>query len=262
MTIKKLQIIVLSCILSANVLARNGMERYRDNCWPFVATLSLGPAWARPGEKRTLTLQNEVHKTYEAQVAKRAIRLFTSPKGTNTLATGELFLGLRGQINSVVEGQLGLAVALSTSANLSGTVLEDGNPNLNNFTYTYKIRNSRIALKAKTLYDPNCYDLLPYLSGSIGAGFNKSSSFVITPTIVEEVPAPAFLDFNHTAFSYTLGVGLETNVDLNWRVGIGYEYQGWGESRLARASGQRVGNGLHLGNLRAHELQISLSYIA
>lgn len=263
MTIKKLQIVLLGCVLSANVLAANrGLYMGNDSAWPIVVTISAGPAWARPGQSQTLTLQPEIQKSFVPHKTSRAIKFVTTAKGTDTLATGELFLGLYGAVNSVVEGQIGVVFEASSQARLGGVIYEDANLAFNNYSYSYQIRNSRIALKAKGLYNTGFYDALGYLSGSAGVGYNHSSSFRITPLIDTEVAAPTFTDHTSESFSYTFGVGIETPVDPNWRVGVGYEWAAWGMSQLDRAPGQTVGSGLRLGNLRAQAVIASISYIA
>lgn len=265
MIIKKLPIVLLGCVLAMQVLAG---EMYSDRSyddspgWPFVATLNIGPAWARPGEGQVLTLQPHVSKAYIPFPSSRTIKLINTAAGTNTLFTGELFLGLYGSINSAVVGQLGVAFGGSTQVRVKGTVFEDSNLDFGNFTYTYGVRNVRAALKGKLLYDPNFYEVFPYVSGSAGIGYNHSSGFTINTRLFQEIPAPLFSDKSRSGFSYTLGAGLETVLDDNWRVALGYEFADWGVSNLGPAIGQSFGNGPHINNLHTHELQIGLTYMS
>ena len=263
MTIKKLQLIILGGLISTNALAASSnKDYYAESGVPFIATLSFGPGWSRPGESQTLTLQPQVQKSYVPHKTSNAIRFVSTAKGTDTIATGELFLGLYGPVNSVIEGQIGLDFGMSTQARLGGTIYEDANPAFNNYSYSYQVRNSRFGLKLKALYDTGFYDVLAYLSGSAAAARNHASSFAITPLLGSEVPAPLFSDHTTTSFSYTIGLGIEALVDPNWRVGIGYQFANWGQSQLTRAPGQTVGNGLHVANFRVQELMVSLSYVA
>lgn len=263
MTIKKWQIGIVGSVLSATVLAGTMDSRFEPSAeFPFVASLNLGPAWTRPGETKTLALQPDVQKTYVPFPVSRAVRLVSTAKGTEAVFTGELFLGVYGLINSAVQGQIGLALGATSSASLKGNIWEDANPFLSNYTYSYSVSNKRIALKGKLLYDINTYDLFPYISGSAGVAINNSSGFTINPKIVEEVPAPAFANHSEAEFSYTLGIGLEAALDMNWRVGLGYEYADWGLSSLGPGLGQMIGHGISLKSIRTHELLISLSYLA
>ncbi|MBA3535277.1 MAG: porin family protein [Tatlockia sp.] len=262
MALRKFWLVALTCLLSTNTWAGSMGTRSNFGEGSFVATLSIGPAWARPGEKQTVILQPDLIKTYSPIPTSRALKFVSVARGTETLAAGELFLGLRGCVNSIVEGQFGLVVGAGSQVKLQGSVFEDADPLFNNFSYSYGVRNSRVAAKAKFLYDTGVYDLYPYLSGSAGIGFNRASGFALKPNIIEEIPAPPFENRNETSFSYSIGLGLETALDPNWRLGLGYELVNWGRSALGSADGQRVGRGLVVKNLRAHEVLVSLSYVA
>ena len=262
MTIKKLQMVFLGCLITTTALAGSRMrDYYNESSWPIVATLSVGPGWARPGETQTLTLQPQIEKAYVPNPTSRALRFVNTTKHTDTLAAGEFFLGLYGDVNSVVEGQLGLAFGMSSQARLGGTIYEDADPAFNNYSYSYKIRNSRIGVKIKALYKTGYYDVIAYLSGCAAVGTNNSARYRIAPLLDTEVPSPFFSNNNSTTLSYNFAVGVEAPVDPNWRVGLGYEYANWGKSQLARAPEQTVGSGLTLGNLRVQELMVSLTYI-
>jgi hypothetical protein len=262
MAIRNFWVVALACLFSTNALAGSMGTRsnFGEGC--FVATLSIGPAWARPGEEQTVIIQPDLIKTYSPIPTSRALKFVSVARGTDTLAAGELFLGLRGAINSIVEGQLGLVVGAGSQVKLQGSVFEDANPQFNNFSYSYGVRNTRVAAKAKFLYDTGIYDLYPYLSGSAGIGFNHASGFALKPNIIEEIPAPPFEGKNETSFSYSIGLGLETALDPNWRLGLGYEMVNWGRSALGRGDGQRAGRGIVVKNLRANEVLVSLSYVA
>ncbi|MBA2655388.1 MAG: porin family protein [Tatlockia sp.] len=262
MAINKFVLVALSCCLSATGFTGSmGWESNFGNTG-FVATLSAGPAWARPGERHTLTLHPTLQQTFLPVRQSRALRLVSTADGTRTLATGELFLGMRNAVNSVVEGQLGLSLGASTSVRLKGSALQDTNPLHHNFNYSYNIRNSRVAAKAKFLYDTDFYDLFPYLSGSAGLSFNRASGFSFSSKIPGEIPPPAFHDNSQHELSYSIGVGLETTLDAGWRLGLGYEFLDWGRSALARAIGQTVGQGPYVSHLRSHELLVSVTYLA
>lgn len=257
-----LKSILLGCLLSTNAIAGAMGESYNEGGWPFVITLSGGPAWSISGESQTFYLQPDVQKSYIAQLGGHQLKLLSTGNGTHTLGTGELFLGMRGMVNSIIEGQLGLALSTTTAVTLKGDIYEDADPNFNNYYYSYKIRNSRLAIKGLVLYDTGYYDLYPYVSGSVGVGFNNSSSFSIIPKIYQEVPAPLFGSNMSRTLSFTLGTGIQMTLDNNWRIGMGYEFADWGASRLGIAPGQTVGTGLRLGHLHAQEFLLSASYLA
>ena len=212
-----------------------------------VATVSVGPAWSSPGKTQTFFLMPDIEKTY------------VPTNGTSVIGDGELFLGMERSFRAMMRGQLGIAIAGATNVGLSGDIWEDANPNFNNYTYDYNVNHAHVALKAKLIKELE-YSFEPYLSGSVGVGFNHAYDFTITPKIYEEVAPPLFQSNTTTAFSYTAGVGLQRRMNPNWIVGLGYEFADWGKSRLAAAPGQTVGSGLALNHLYTNELQLSLTY--
>lgn len=212
-----------------------------------VFTLSIGPAWSDAQATQTFLLQPDLKKTY------------TSTNGSSTLIDGEIFAGIQKTLHPKIDGQIGLAIAGASNSNLSGNVWEDGNPNFNNYVYKYNVNHGHVAIKGKLLgIFQERYQ--PYLSGSLGVGFNRSSNFSLTPKIEEEVPAPLFQANTTTAFTYTVGIGVQTAINDRWKAGIGYEFADWGQSHLGAAPGQTIGNGPSLSHLYTNELQFSLSY--
>lgn len=249
---------MLCCLLSNNVLARSSTDDYGSNGGlPYVISASVGPAWTKTNQSQTVYVTPTVQNLYIAQPVSHALKFVSVPKGTRTIATGELFLGVHFAVNSVVESQVGLALATSSQAKPSGRLYIGGNPNP--VSYSYKVQNSRVALKVKSIINSGFYDLNPYLSASGGLGFNRASSFMIPPGLVQG-PLTTFADRSNKAFSYTFGVGVQTPLDDNWQMGLGYEWANWGYNRLGFAPGQIQGGGLRLKNLRTQELQITLSY--
>ncbi|HAT1746054.1 TPA: porin family protein [Legionella pneumophila] len=217
--------------------------------WTWVSSIAAGPVWVRGGETQTFFLAPEIEKTYAAR------------KSTNVLASGELFVGIQKTWSSQWLGQLGLAAATTGNAKLQGVIWDDADPEFNNHSYQYKIRNSRIAVKGKLLLDKG-YWLMPWVSASLGVGFNRAHDFTNTPLIFEALPNPNFTNHTKTAFTYTLGAGVQKSISEHWQLGVGYEFADWGKSELGRASGQTLNEGLKLNHLYTNGVVLNLTYVA
>lgn len=217
--------------------------------WTWVSSIAAGPVWVRGGETQTFFLAPEIEKTYAAR------------KSTNVLASGELFVGIQKTWSSQWLGQLGLAAATTGNAKLQGVIWDDAAPEFNNHSYQYKIRNSRIAVKGKLLLDKG-YWLMPWVSASLGVGFNRAHDFTNTPLIFEALPNPNFTNHTKTAFTYTLGAGVQKSISEHWQLGVGYEFADWGKSELGRASGQTLNEGLKLNHLYTNGVVLNLTYVA
>ena len=217
--------------------------------WNYIATLSAGPVWQDGGETQTFFLTPDIEKTYAAN------------KSTHALADGEFFLGIQKKLYNSFSGQLGIAFATTGKARLNGAIWDDADPEFNNFVYSYKVQHSHVAIKGKLLSDAG-FIVIPWVSASAGVGFNRASDFFNTPVIYEALPNPDFVDHNKTAFTYTLGAGVQKALNQSWQIGIGYEFADWGKSQLGRAFGQTLGSGLSLNHFYTHGVMFNITAVA
>ena len=217
--------------------------------WKKVATLSLGPSWADGGKTQTFYVESDLQQTYAAN------------NKAQLLGSGEIFLGLQHRLTHHLQAQLGLAAATTTSTRLYGDIWQDADPDLNNFYYSYHINHTHVAVKGKLLTDITNI-VQPYISGSLGIGFNRADNYIQTPKLFEVPPIPPFASHTQNAFTYTVGTGLQKALDQHWSVGVGYEFADWGKSSLSAAPGQTLNGGLQLNHLYTNQLQFSLSFVA
>ncbi len=215
----------------------------------WVGSLSVGPVWHRAGETQNIFLTPEIEKTYAAYRTSKAI------------ADGEFFFGMQKPLGYQFLGQLGLAFATTDFANLQGEIWDDADPQFNNYTYSYQVRHSHVAVKGKLLADRG-YAVLPWISGSLGVGFNQARGFDNVPTIFEAVKNPNFTSHTRTAFTYTLGAGIQKAITTNWQVGVGYEFADWGKSSLGRAAEQTLNNGPELNHLYTNGVMFNITWLA
>jgi len=241
--------LTVACVLGSTAFAGTMGPVMPSKDWAWVGSIAAGLIWAKGGEAQTFYLAPEIEKTYAAR------------KSTNAFASGELFVGLQKSLTSQWLGQLGLAVATTGNAKLQGVIWDDADPEFNNHSYQYKIRNSRIAAKGKLLLDKG-YWFMPWVSASLGVGFNRAHDFTNTPLIFEALPNSNFTNHTKTAFTYTLGAGVQKAINERWQVGVGYEFADWGKSELGRALGQTMNSGLALNHLYTNGVLFNLTYIA
>ena len=249
MSNKSVALMVSLSLLTGSALAGAMGPVSQDPNWSWLSTLSAGPVWENGGAQQSFYLTPSIEKTY------------TANQTTNTLFAGEFFLGLQKKLSQTLMGQMGLAVATTSNAKLSGYIWDDADPLFANYTYEYKILHTHIAVKGKVLSDMG-YWLTPWLSASMGVGFNTAHAFNNTPLIFE-VPANAnFATRNQTSFSYTLGAGVQKALTKHWQIGVGYEFSDWGKSGLGRTAEQVLNSGLTLNHLYTNGVLFNLSYIA
>lgn len=251
-------VIVPSISLSANksmaienlfFYGRDKFLEWKNELPPLVLSFSAGSVWESTGKTQNIYLQSNAEKKY------------LSNHTSQSVADGELFLGFAKRLSKNVHGQFGFAAATTSNAGLSGYIWDDADSRFNNYIYRYKIMHTHLAIKGKVLTDTSFYALSPYFSASAGIGFNRSHSFINIPTIFQAVESPNFTSNTKFSFTYTLGVGVQKKVNKYWQIGLGYEFADWGSSKLGRASGQTLGEGLWLSHLYTNGVLLNLTRI-
>lgn len=239
--------VLLTSFLTGTVFAGVMGPVSQSSNWSWVSSLSAGPIWEQAGKTQSFYLTPEIEKTYAAN------------QSTNTLANGEFFVGMQKILSKSIQAQLGLAVAATNDASISGLIWDDEIPQFANHSYRYKIQHSHVAVKSKMLMDKG-YWLTPWISGSLGVGFNSAHAFQNTPLIYEAIVNPNFASHTQIAFAYTVGAGLQKALNQRWQVGVGYEFADWGQSRLGRAAEQTLNNGLELNHFYTNGILFNLTY--
>lgn len=249
MTRKNVLPILLTGVLSSTAFAGSMGPIDTSSDWRWVGTFSVGPVWESNGQTQTFYLTPEIEKTYAAQ------------QPTHALADGELFIGKQKQLSHALQAQLGLAVSTTSDASLAGQIWDDADPQFANYNYSYKIQHTHLAVKSKLLMDKEFW-LMPWISGSLGVGFNNAHAYQNTPLIYEAVVNPNFASHTNSTFTYTLGAGVQKTINQHWQVGLGYEFADWGKSNLGRAAEQTLNSGLQINHFYTNGLLFNLTYLS
>lgn len=215
----------------------------------FAGAISTGPTFASAGQTQTFYLSPNVVKTYAAQ-------------NTDTvLGQGAVFLGVQKSFPFAFL-QVGVEAVTTSDANLQGQIWDDANSAFNNYTYQYQVYHAGLGVKGKLISVRGFYGLLPWVSVSLGAGFNYANSFSNMPTISQAIANNNFTPNMETAFTYIVGAGLQKALTQNWQAGLGYEFSDWGKSQLGRAAGQTMSTGPVLNHLYTNSIQFNITYVA
>lgn len=216
----------------------------------WFGTLSVGAVWENAGTMQDIFLSPTIEKIYAPN------------KSSQNLADFKVFFGRQQPVSSVLTARWGLALGVTTNARLSGEIWDDADPQFSTAIYNYRIQHTHLAAKGQLLADFG-YWVTPWLSGNIGVGFNNASHFSNIPVVMPETqPTPNFNSNTQTAFSYTLGVGVQKTLNEHWQTGVGYEFADWGRSALGLASNQTTNARIKLSHLYTNEVMFSLSYVA
>ncbi len=246
--------IVVSCMCAYLIAGSSFAGTMGPINKPFAAaswfgTFSAGPIWEQAGKTQLFQFTPDIEKAYVANNTSHA------------LFNGEVFAGMQKSVSSVLQAQFGLAVAATSNAPMSGIIWDDADPQFDNYVCKYSIQHTHLAIKGKALADMD-YWVIPWVSASIGVGFNKSHAFNNTPTIFEAVSTANFNSHTQTTYSYTVGAGIQKALDSHWQVGVGYEFSDWGKSVLGQAYGQTLNTHLGLNHLYTNGVLFNMTYLA
>ncbi len=142
------------------------------------------------------------------------------------------------------------------------------------YNYHYYVQTQQVLAVAKlfttaTLPVANHPLLYPYVSVGLGAAFNDAGQYSATTAETGSINlTPMFKSHTQTDFSYSVGLGVETNVNPHARLGLGYRFASFGNASLG--SGQVALNHytfpvpftLNMPNTYANQFVMQISYLA
>ncbi|WP_258956744.1 outer membrane protein [Legionella sainthelensi] len=141
------------------------------------------------------------------------------------------------------------------------------------YDYSWNVQTQQVLAVAKLLTTTELNlgtvrQFFPYFSVGLGAAFNNANDF---RTRIEELGVnvpPIFRNHSQSAFSYTLGVGVDTPINQQIRLGLGYRFSDFGAASLTK--GEVVLNqyrapvdfALSTPHIYANQLIVQLTYLA
>lgn len=104
------------------------------------------------------------------------------------------------------------------------------------YRYNYNFQTQQV-LGTLRLFATTYERFHPYGEVGLGAAFNHTGQYNATTTETGSINlTPGFSNQNETRFSYSLGLGVDTQVNTKIRVGLGYRYSNFGSSSLGNGT--------------------------
>lgn len=142
-----------------------------------------------------------------------------------------------------------------------------------NYTYDYILQTQQALAVAKfftsvELLTIPSHIFYPYVSVGLGVAFNHSSQYNTAPQGTECANLPPVFGNNmNVNLSYSVGLGVDTNITQHIRVGLGYQFSHFGRASLH--SGEIVFNNyyfptnfaLNVPNVVANQFLAQVSYL-
>lgn len=165
--------------------------------------------------------------------------IFTYANSTITTNTGFIGIGLSAEhalpfeVPRGVFMQSGVEYNYFGSANVKGINRVGIEPETSTvYYYDYHVQTQQI-LGVIKLFATEYNRFYPYGEVGLGAAFNQASRY---HTVAFETGSinitPGFNHYNSVQFSYSLGLGVETQLSMKIRAGLGYRYSDFGTSSL------------------------------
>ena len=132
---------------------------------------------------------------------------------------------------------------------------------LTNANYSNTINQLRVGGRTRWSAD-NSYsewEILPYITGSVAMAFNQMSPDSIFTKSTSLFNISGLSSNTQNTITYSIGAGLQKDINCNIRVGVGYEYFTWGKSSLTQHS--QVDNVFSINGLSMQTAMVSVMYI-
>lgn len=175
-----------------------------------------------------------------------------------TLSTGYRYAATRLWLPAL---SLGLNYQYLPSNDIGGHIVQYSDPTFTNYNFRWDI-TTQLLLAAAKLNLFQYHHLMPYVSAGMGAAYIRASSYHETALAgVTPRTSAGFAENTNTQFAYTLGAGLDYQINSTWLVSGGYQYLNLGKIRSGSGSAGWSGQSLYLGYYRSNELLINLIYL-
>lgn len=222
---------------------------------PWRPVIALGAGVSRTtdlGKSKVFAIQNpdtdELYQYFPSHSSENS-RLIIAFLGLETILCPDWLM------------QLGLEYNQAAKYSAKGVFTQGADfASTDTYVYHFDVLSRQLLVDAKFLYTFNQFH--PYLLAGLGLSFNRAHGF--------STNVPPFLTFtreygNNTenTFSYVLGLGVDADMNRNWRFGVGYRFVDLGKVRLGGATidTTRVRGTLSQRNFYANQLLAEITYL-
>lgn len=215
-----------------------------------LATFAIGPDFVQKGHAQTLSLLPPFQNHY------------TNTKHSGTVADAGVFIGFEHALNDRLWAQLGVAGYVDEQITPKGHVWRFASPAFDTLSYAYQVHHTRAIVEGKLLTSINqSQSIHPYVSGGLGAAFNRASNYQEMPLISGAVPTLPFANHTKTSLSWGIGAGVDYNINSHVRIGAGYQFSDLGKVALGATSAATTQQTLSFAHLRANQLRFQLTFL-
>ncbi|MGQ3891333.1 SPOR domain-containing protein [Legionella sp. CNM-4043-24] len=148
------------------------------------------------------------------------------------------------------------------SRSINGNITQYAIPEFNNYTYSWDVSRDVLSLYSKM--DLTRYrQVMPYIDASIGVAFNRAGQYSetsITPPVTSRIN-PAFGSRTESAFTYSVGAGLDFQFTPKFIMSLGYDYQSFGQFASGPGQSTWSSSRLKLNHSAANSALLGLTFL-
>lgn len=216
---KWMLVVLLSSLLSTQTFAAN-KEPAQWHGFNRLVTLFAGASIA----------QNKLSRTYLG--SDDGLFVYRNQNSTKTVGLAGIYLALEKPLSYPgFLWQLGLEYLRISKLTPRGIHFAGNEPETSTvYHYSYQLRAQQLLVVAKLL--KTCKEIYhPYLSFGLGNSFNHLSHFNAATVETGSINlTPTFSANTHSAFTYQLGLGVDTDLSEHLRLGIAYQFTDLGRA--------------------------------
>lgn len=157
---------------------------------------------------------------------------------------------------------LGFRYQYFFNQNIGGTITQYSDPDFVNYNYQLKTHSNVFSAISKiNLVEYKHFS--PYIDAGVGVALNQTGSYQETAIgdVVARIDSPAFSSHRNSQFSYSVGTGIDYQLNPRWLVSVGYEYQDLGAVQSGYGQMPWSAQRLSLGKYTNNTGLISVSYL-
>ncbi len=145
---------------------------------------------------------------------------------------------------------------------IAGTIMQYSDPDFLNYNYQWKFNSNVFSVYSKVNLAKS-HNVLPYVSAGVGSAANKSGRYHETALsgIVARSDSPDFASQSKRQFTYTLGAGLDYQLNKKMLMSVGYEFQDLGAVHSGYGQSPWSADRFVLNRYKTNSVLLSLSYL-
>jgi opacity protein-like surface antigen len=147
------------------------------------------------------------------------------------------------------------------SNDIGGLVTQYSLPDFTNYSYKWDVSSDVFLILGKVNI-VEWHHFLPYISGGIGTALNRTSNYTetalanVTPRV-----SPGFQNNTNSQFAYHLGAGVDWQIQPQYIVSLGYDYEGLGTIFSGNGEGSWAGNSLSSQTFHSNSVMLGFTYL-